>query len=255
VAFQRKTGQKVNVTIGKAESWTLKAASEKAAALRKLHEEGKDARAFVDEERSGKDVTDLVKVWKSDYRDSLKSTTQASYDSLIKVVILPALGHRLVKDLTYQDVKDLHRKARTGGHDTNANRSVAVLSRLLSIAEKEGWRPVGSNPCGQLEKPSERPRSRVLTADEYAALEGALLALVAAGQNENADEPKKDQRVKKAKQDKAKAKTEKIEPQAADLIRFLALSGLRKSEALNLKFSDVDLERGVMRLGTLRSFP
>jgi len=229
VAFQRKDGQKVNITIGKAEAWTVEAAREKAAALRKLHEEGKDARAFVQAERSGQDMNALIKVWREDYRHGLKPTSQASYDSLIKTVISPILGKRLVKDLSYQDVKDLHRKTKKGGHETHANRAVATLSRLLSIAEKEGWRAQGTNPCRQLEKPSEKARSRVLSADDYAALEAALVALVAAGRSES------------------KARVDKLDPQAADLIRFLALSGLRRGEALGLRFSDVDPERGVMR--------
>ncbi len=154
VAFQRKDGKKANLTIGKAETWTAKAASEKAAALRKVHDEGKDARAYVQEERSGQDVDALIKVWREGYRHGLKPTSQASYDDLMKVVISPTMGRRLVKDLSHQDVKDLHRKTEKGGHETNANRAVAVLSRLLSIAEKEGWRAQGTNPCRQLEKPS-----------------------------------------------------------------------------------------------------
>jgi len=232
VAFQRKNGKKVNITIGTAESWTVKAAGKKAAALRKMHEDGKDVLAFVQAERSGQDVNALIKVWREDYRPSLKPTSQASYDSLLKVIIGPMLGKRLVKDLSYQDVKDLHRTAKKGGHETHANRAVAVLSRLLSIAEKEGWRPNGSNPCRQLEKPTEKPRSRVLTADEYAALEAALVTLVAAGRTEKTQ---------------GDVKVDKLDPQAADLIRFLALSGLRRGEALALRFADVDLERGVMR--------
>ena len=232
VVFQRKDGKKASVTIGKAEAWTVKAASENAAALRKLHDEGKDIRAYVQEERSGQDVDALIKVWREDYRHGLKPTSQASYDSLMKVVISPMLGKRLVKDLSYQDVKDLHRKTKKGGHETNANRAVAVLSRLLSIAEKEGWRAQGTNPCRQLEKPSEKPRSRVLSADEYAALETAIGVLEEAGRAEKAEK---------------QVKVDKLDPQAGDLIRFLALSGLRKGEALGLRFADVDLERGVMR--------
>jgi integrase len=162
-------------------------------------------------------------------------------------VILPLLGKRLVKDLTYQDVKDLHRNAKKGGHETNANRAVAVLSRLLSIAEKEGLRPAGSNPCAQLEKPSEKPRSRVLSTNEYAALEEALVCLVAAGQNEKVDRPLKIEQSKKKTKATHEVKVDKLDPQAADLIRFLALSGLRKGEALGLRFADVDLERSIMR--------
>ena len=228
VAFQRKDGKKVNITIGDAKAWSVEAAREEAHDLRKRHRAGEDVRAYVQEERSGKDVDDLVKVWREDYRPSLKPTSQASYDSLMKL-ISAMLGQRLVKDLSYQDVKDLHRKVKAGGHETNANRAVAILSRLLGIAEKEGWRVQGTNPCGQLEKPTEKPRKRVLSAEDYAALGAAMVALVSAGSTDG------------------KAKVDKLDPQAADLIRFLALSGLRKSEALGLRFADVDLERGVMR--------
>ena len=39
---------------------------------------------------------------------------------------------------------------------------------------------------------------------------------------------------------------DELHPQAGDLFRFLALSGLRKGEALGHRFADVDLERSVL---------
>jgi len=284
VTFQRADGQKVNVTLGSAEAWTVDdpkpvhgapvldsdgnpkiGARTWAEGLRKLHEQGKDVRAHVKAERSGQDLRALVKVWREDYRPRLKPTSQVSYDSLLKDKgegrdkarigpLLDLLGTRQVKDLTYADVKALHKKVQQGGHDTNANRAVAVLSRLLSIAEKEGWRPRNSNPCHQLEKPSEKPRDRVATVAELAALASALCDLEAAWVMEV--ERKKIRSLEKSKRVDPKKgplpggaqKTGKsLDPQAADLIRFLMLSGLRKAEAQGLKFTDVDLERGVMR--------
>jgi len=219
VAFQRPDGRKVNVTIGECSSWDVDDAREKARELRQLHEAGRDARAHVQAERKAQDLSALVALWRKDYKPGLKVTSQASYESVLKTVVIPALGNRFVKDLSYEDVKTLHRKEGRE-HATNANRAIAVLSRLLSIAEKEGWRLPGSNPCRQVEKTNEKPRSRVLTTEEYARLDAGLLAMVG---------------------------RKKLDAGVADLLRFLALSGLRKSEALGLRWIDVDLDRNTIR--------
>jgi len=223
VAFQRIDGHKVNVTIGDAKVWTVDAAREKAAMLRQLHEDGKDARAHHQEEKAPQDVVALVKLWETDYKGKLKDSTQGPCASRVRI-ILKHLSNRLVKDLALADVKSLHRNVMKGAggesHGVNANRVVGMLSRLFTIAEKEGLRPVGSNPCLQFEKPSEPSRERIFTAEELGKLEAGISSLVAA---------------------------KKLDPQAGDLFRFLALSGLRKGEALGLRFADVDLDRGLMR--------
>lgn len=304
VTFQRPDGKKVNVTLGSAEAWPVDdpkaikgdprlldangdpkiGARTWAERLRTQHDQGKDVRVTVKAVRASQDLRALVKIWREDYRPSLKPTTQISYDSLLKDKgegkgkakprvgpILSILGARQVKDLSYADVKELHRKVRQGrhvakvkgadpvaktlhhkdsqgGHITNANRAVAVLSRLMSIAEQEGWRPQGTNPCTHFKKSTEKPRSRVLGFAEYRALEQALVVMESASAEVKSSAGK--ERVKPAIP-AASVKKEKppecLQPQVADLIRFLALSGLRKSEALGLRFQDVDLERGVMR--------
>jgi integrase len=168
-------------------------------------------------------VAALVKVWETDYKGKLKESTQGPCASRVKI-ILKHLGNRLVKDMSLADVKALHRKVMKGvdgeKHEVNANRVVGMLSRLFTIAEKEGWRPVGSNPCMQFEKPSEQSRERIFNAEELGRLEAGITSLVAA---------------------------KKLDPQAGDLFRFLALSGLRKGEALGLRLTDVDLDHGLMR--------
>lgn len=304
VTFQRPDGKKVNVTLGSAEAWPVDdpkpikgapplldangdpkiGARTWAERLRTQHDQGKDVRVTVKAERASQDLRALVKIWREDYRPSLKPTTQISYDSLLKDKgegkgkakprvgpILSILGGRQVKDLSYADVKALHRKVRQGGHVeqvkgadavaktphrkdgqgghvTNANRAVAVLSRLMSIAEKEGWRPKGTNPCTHFEKPTEKPRSRVLGSAEYHALEQALVAMESASAEvKNAAVKEKGKPANPAVGVKKEKPPECLESQVADLIRFLALSGLRKSEALGLRFQDVDLERGIMR--------
>jgi integrase len=219
VSFQRSNGQKVNVTIGACAVWEFEKAKKAAGDLREMHDKGQDPRALVMGERKAGDLKSLVELWRENYKAKLKPRTQVSYESIIKTVILPGLGSRLVKDLGYADVNKLHAKE-SKEHKTNANRAIAVLSRLLSIAEKEGWRPKGSNPCGDVEKNSETPRSRVFSADELSRLELGMRTLV---------------------------EQEKLDASARDLVLFLACSGLRTSEAKGLCWKDVDIEANTMR--------
>jgi integrase len=218
VSFQRPSGKKVNVTIGVCSSWTFDDAIKKARVLRQMHEDGKDPRAQVLAERSSEDLNALIAVWKEKYKPKLRPSTQQSYESVIKTVIKPALGDRIVKDLEHDDVETMHFEE-SKDHETNANRAVAVLSRLLSIAEKLKWRPKYSNPCKGLEKNTEEARDRVFFAPDLARLEASMCALV---------------------------NQEKLDPSAADLVRFLALSGLRTGEAKGLRWKDVDLEANTM---------
>jgi len=218
VQFQRSNGKKVQVTIGDFPSLDVESAREKAQTLRRMHRDGRDVRAHMMEERSTQEMWDLVKIWERDFAPLLKKTTKASYDSILRTTILPALGSRLVKDISYEDVRSLYQNA-CGPTPTQAGRAVAVLSRLLTIAEIQGWRPDGTNPCRKVTRLPDKPRKRILTVDELARLETAMVALVSAG---------------------------KITPANADLIRFIAFSGLRRSEAMRLAFADIDIQRNTM---------
>jgi len=213
-----REGSKVQATIGSAECWTCDNARDRARELRKLHECGNDARATLQDARTKRDFEDLVKCWREDYKPKIRPHSQACFESLLKR-ILPALGTRLVKDLALADVEDLHRKIAKEGLEVTANRAITFLRRLLSIAEKKGWRAMGTNPVTHFERPSEESRTRVLSAEELQALGAVLQAFP--GKHRDPDP-----------------------------ILFLALSGLRKSEALGLRWADVDFERGTMTFPT-----
>ena len=222
VRFQRHNGSKVVATIGSVSVHTLDDAREQARKLREMHDQGKDARAFVQGERKAKTVSDLVNRWKEEkYRGKLKPSSQRSYDSIIAVHILPAIGTRLVRDLTHQDISDLYEKVRET-HPVGANRMITVLSRLFNIAELlPGFRSPGTNPCLRFPKGAELSSDRVLNAIELARLEKGMTALEAKG---------------------------KLDTIAADLLRFLACSGLRTGEALNLAWTDIDLDANTMTI-------
>lgn len=218
VRFQRPNGKKVLVTIGSTQVFSLDTAREDARKLRELHDQGKDARTHMKEQRSAHDIEALAQLWSDEYKDKLKPSTQRSYASIIKCIIIPGIGKRLVKDLDRASVMALYRKE-LKKHPIGANRMIQVLSRLMDIAEKEDWKPLNTNPCFKFEKNPESNSSRILTAAELARLEASMAGLEAAG---------------------------KLDQVAADLLRFLALSGLRTGEAANLKWKDIDLNKNTM---------
>ena len=117
---------------------------------------------------------------------------------------------RQIVDVTRADIERLHHGLRNTPYQ--ANRVLAVLSRMFALAEGWGLRHDGSNPCRHVQKYRERRRDRFLSAEELARLG---IALTAAGKD---GEP----------------------PAAIAAIRLLALTGCRKSEVLRLRWSQVE---------------
>lgn len=87
---------------------------------------------------------------------------------LLEKVILPALGSRGVADIEREDIARLHHSLRKT--PTQANRVLALLSVIMSLAEKWGLRPDNTNPCRHVERFPERRRERYLSEEEIARL-------------------------------------------------------------------------------------
>ena len=90
-----------------------------------------------------------------------------------------------------------------------ANRTLAVLSKMFSLAEVWGWRADGSNPCRHVKRYKERARERFLSPEETDRL-GAVLK-----------------------------EAEKEMPSAVAAFRLLLLTGCRLSEIQTLRWEHV----------------
>ena len=134
---------------------------------------------------------------------------------MLDKIILPALGKRKVVDVTRADVTKLHHANRAAPYQ--ANRVLAVLSKMFNLAERWGLRPDGSNPCRHVEKFAERKRERMLSPAELARLGGALAAYHGS-------------------------------PYAVAAVKLLVFTGARLGEVLGLRWDWVDFERGEARL-------
>lgn len=145
------------------------------------------------------------------YRNpDLRVATQRDYKRQVAVDIVPALGRMAVAGITHADVDAFHRKI-SKRSPVQANRILAALSKMFSMAVKFGWRP--DNPCKGIERNAENKRHRYLSAAELERLTEALDEL-------------KDQG-------------------AADAIRLLLLTGARRGELLAARWSDIDLDAAV----------
>jgi integrase len=138
---------------------------------------------------------------------------------LLDKIIKPVFGSRKVAAITRADIAKFHHRLRATPYQ--ANRVLALLSKLFNLCEKWGLRKDGTNPCRHVEKYKEHKKERYLTPDELSRL-GVALSNAEAGKEEI--------------------------PQAIAAIRLLILTGARLSEILTLKWDFIDLERGEITL-------
>lgn len=145
--------------------------------------------------------------------------------------IQPALGRTRIGDITREDVAALHRRITRRGAPTMANRVVALVSAMMTRAEKWGVRLPHSNPATTVERNPERKTHRFLSSEQLLALGAALTAAERAPADSDVHES----------------------AQMVAVIRLLLFTGCRKSEILTLRWADVDLERGLLDLPTSKT--
>lgn len=160
---------------------------------------------------SGRTVGDLLDV----YIESLTGNTKRDCRSLLNKWATPALGHMPVDQVTSYHVEQLHAAIPP---TRAANTVVDWLHAAFRRAERWAWIPRGTNPAayrGEYKHP-ERPRRRVLSADERRLMWEHLEAEEASG-----------------------VRFRILRSQA---IQLLALTGMRKSEFLGVPWDAIDLD-------------
>jgi integrase len=165
-------------------------------------------------------VAQLAERYMTEHAEVKKKPASAKTDrQMLRDYVQPKLGHLAVADVSRQDVAALHH----GLHEKPylANRVLALVSKMLNLAERWGLRPDGSNPCRHVEKFKEYKRERYLTSEELSRLTQAIAEAEAEG-------------------------TESVHALAA--LRLLILTGCRLREILRLRWEHVDFEHGRLAL-------
>lgn len=241
-----RRGRTRKATLGR--HGTLSPEQARDAARRWLAEvaDGRDPAAEKSDARAAPNVTELCDRYLETHALIHKKPSSVYNDrSSINNHILPLIGNRKVVDVTTMDIDRLlrdvslgntKRNVKTGKHGrsivrggrTIANRVRSLLSKMFNLAERWGWRADGSNPVRHSQRNKEHARERYLSPDELARLGNAL--------------------------DRAERECIAL-PEAVAVIRFLALTGCRRGEALNLRWDYIDFERRLARLPDSKTGP
>jgi integrase len=208
--YRRADRRERRFTIGGFPEWSTAAAREEAKRLKREIDAGADPVGTFQESRAAPTIADLCARFEADYVPRKRASTQRVYRQQIAADILPALGKAKVAAVSHSDVDAFHHKL-SARAPTHANRTLAVLSKMFSLAVRWGWRT--DNPCKGIERNQEEKRHRYLSAAELTRLSKAL------------------------------AKLDDVS--AAHAVRLLLLTGARRGELLSAKWADIDTDAGV----------
>lgn len=126
------------------------------------HDPAGDAKAI----REAPDVEAMCARYMLEHASTKKTGTADK--GMIDSIVLPRLRHRKVVSLTHDDVYALHASMR--GTPYRANRVLSLLSTMLALAERWGWRPKDSNPAHGIGRYKEHKRRRYMRPAEARAI-------------------------------------------------------------------------------------
>ncbi|MCZ6586424.1 MAG: integrase arm-type DNA-binding domain-containing protein, partial [Alphaproteobacteria bacterium] len=212
-------GRQRRYTIGKYPDWSVERARKRAKELRQMVNLDQDPMDQRNKLRTDPTVKKLAERYYEEHLPTKAPQSQIDDRKMIEDEILPRLGKRKVAEIHYNDIKALHRSITDRGAPVRANRVLAVCSKMFSLTlvpragETDRWRtPVQGNPCKGVERNSEAGREHFYSAAEIERIADALERFP--GRN------------------------------AANLIRFVMLTGCRPGEAMKATWDQFDLDAG-----------
>lgn len=206
----RADGRDRLVRIGPYGAWSVIAARERAAELRRQVDSGADPAAERASAQEAPTLAEVFERFESEHGHKLRASTLHTYQMQYRNHIKSDLGKRKIAKIEHQDIEALHRKITKAGGAYMANRVVSLLSRLFNVAHRWGF--VDENPCKGIERNQEPKRKRYLKPDEVRRLLAALPKL--------------------------------RHQQSAEAIKLLLLTGARRMEVLASRWEQFDMEAG-----------
>lgn len=172
------------------------------------------------DKRHGETVAEFCQRYIEQYAKVKKKASSVEQDIInIKTHVIPKLGKLKMTSVGKRDIIKAHQSMKNKPY--SANRTLALLSKMFSLAELWGDRPEYSNPCHLVEKYKEYKRERFLSIREIAYLSDAL----------------------------SEVEFENVEAVGVvPVLRLLIFTGCRRGEILTLRWDHVDIENCCLNL-------
>lgn len=231
-----RTAPKRRLTLGKFGALTAEEARDLAKATLGGVHAGSDPASEKAKLRAEMTFDQVCDLYLKEGCETKKASTIATDSGRIERHIKPLLGKKRIGEITRTDIERFMRDVAAGktaadiktkkrgraiveGGKGTATRTVGLLGGIMTFAVNRGMR--ADNPVRGVKRYADKKGETFLSSAELAKVGAALTALEAEGAN----------------------------PSAIAIIRLLAFTGARKSEIAALRWSEVDLARGYLRLG------
>jgi integrase len=205
---------------------------------------GKDPAAELAVARDAITVTDLAARYLHDeVTPKRKPHTVKLYTHYLIRFVIPEMGKVKAAAITRAAVSRLHlRIGRT--QQVTANRVLDTISGMFTFGDRSGLLAANFvNPARNIEKFKETPRDRFLSSDELERLGAAIREAETTGVPWDVDASKPI-----SKHIQKTGRVTVISPFAAAAVRLLLFTGCRLREILNLRWTEVDFDRGMLHL-------
>ena len=235
-----RSGQSRRYTIGRYGVLTVDEARHEARKILLSVAQGQDPSGTRHTKRCEMTISELVELYGKTGTDHLRVRNRRMTLARLQHHVVSLIGTKRIGDVRIGDVEQMMRDVGAGktakdekiGHRQRivvrggigaATRAVRDLSAVFTFAIRQSL--MIFNPCVPVRKRPDQRRIRFLTLEEMGRLGAALRALEDEGAN----------------------------PKAIAIIRLWALTGCRRDEIARLKWSEIDFERGCLRLATSKT--
>ena len=216
-------GSPKRVSVGPSTDITVEEARREAAEIVDRLKRGEEA--FPEPPAPEPTVADLAERYmKAHVEVNCRAGTVETFGRVVRLYILPELGHMRLSEVERSHVAALHHGMRDKPYQANQARN--VLAKMFRLAEAWGMTPPRRNPCLSIRRYKEYRRERFLSGEEYRRLARVL--------------------------DEAEADGS-VFPTAVPAIRLLLLTGCRRNEILTLRWDDIDRTAGELRLSDAKT--
>jgi Arm DNA-binding domain len=188
----RRAGRQRRMTIGRWPEWSTTAARERAKELRREIDAGADPLGNREQGREAPRFRNLIERYTEEHLPHLSPTNASGQKSMLRKLVEPDWGNRLVTEITSSDVERLLTKiaagrARPSKDKPNnrarklqgpkptpirANRVGEVVRKMFTLAVTWKWR--ADNPASGFRRRVENERERFLSRDEIGRLAEVL---------------------------------------------------------------------------------